>query len=373
MMIQKRFSPKNIIKKEYLSPQYLYYKINDTVKYYIDGKSKVLKEQVLFKYNERYVYSTVSGKVLGTKEIEDNNYLVIENDYKEKFFENKSLRKKINNLSKKDVLDILNNINSKNYSDNIKYFINNFDSIDSLILSLIVCEDAEKIYTSVFNIHNSEIMEMFDALSNIFEINNPVIIISDTDEANIEYITNLSGMYPNIRISLTHDKYPASHPLLITRKLNLKNALVLSPTDLYYLYTIIKRNKKIIEKEVLITSYSLKTDYLLTTKLNVLISDLLNECKVKLKQDDIILKNSAIKGNILKPSDVLDSSIDAIIIVKKDNYKEKECINCGLCNKYCPQKLNPQRYKLCGKVMPGKCIDCNMCSYICPSKIGRIR
>ena len=372
-MAKNRYSPKNIIKKEYLSPLYLYFKINDNVKYYIDGKSKVLKEQILFDINNTSVYSTVSGKVLGTKEIDSNKYLVIENDYKEKFFENKSLRKRINKLTKKEVLDMLNSINSKNYSDNIRYFINNFDAIDSLVLSLVVCEEAQKVYTSIFSIHNSDIMEMFDALSSIFEIKNPIIIISDTDESNIEYITNLSGMYPNIKISLTHDLYPASHPLLITRKLGLKNALVLSPMDLYYLFTIIKRNKKIIEKEVLITSYKLKTDYLITTKLNVLISDLLNECKVKLTKDDTILKNSAINGTLLKPSDILDSSIDSIVIVKKDLFKEKECINCGLCNKYCPQKLNPQKYKLCGKVMPGKCIDCNMCSYICPSKIGRIR
>ncbi len=372
-MAKDKFIPKKIIKKEYLSPEYLYFKINNSVKYFIDGKSKVLKEQVLFNINGNDIYSTVSGKVLGTKELDNNNYLVIQNDYKEKFNSNKVLRKKINNLSKKEVLDLLNDANSKLYSDNIKYFLNNFDSIDNFVLSLVVCEDAEKVYSSVFNIHNSDIMEMFDALSQIFEIKNPYIIASDTDEANIEYITNLSGMYPDINITLTHDKYPCSHPLLITRKLNLKNALVLTPTDLYYLYTIIKRGKKIIEKEVLISSYSLKTDYLITTKLNVLISDLLQECKIKLKPEDIILKNSAIKGEILSPTDVLDSSINSIVILKKDLEEPRECINCGLCNKYCPQKLNPQKYKLSGRPFPGKCIDCNMCSYICPSKIGRIR
>ena len=372
-MTNQKAAFKMIINKNYLSPEYLYFQISDNVKYFIDGKSKVLKEQLLFNNNGKNVYSTISGKVLGTKLIDKNNYLVLQNDYKEKFYSSKSLRKKINNLSKKEILDILNDSGCKEYSNNIKYFINNFESIDSLVLSLVVCEDAEKIYPAVFNIHNSDILEVFDALSHIFEIKNPTIIISDTDEENIEYVANLSGMYPNFNISLTHASYPASHPLLITRKLNLKNALVLTPVDLYYLFTVIKRGKRVLEKEVLVTGDCLKTDYLITSKLNVLISDILNECKVKLTKNDVICKNSAIRGELINSYDVLDSSVDSIVIVKKDKTCEKECINCGLCNKYCPQKLNPQFYKLSGKPFPGKCIDCNMCSYVCPSKIGRKR
>jgi Na+-translocating ferredoxin:NAD+ oxidoreductase RnfC subunit len=372
-MNNKKLVPKKIITKNYLSPEYLYFKINDHVKYHIDGKSKVLKEQLLFTSNGENTYSTISGKVLGTKEIDKNNYLVLQNDYKEKFFSKKILRKKISNLTKKEMLDILKESECINYSSNIKYFINNYNNIDSLVLKLVVCEDAEKIYPAVFNIHNSDIMEIFDTISQIFEIKNPIIMISDTDEENIEYVSNLSGMYPNIRITLTHDKYPSSHPLLIARKLNLTNALVLTPVDLYYLFTIIKRDKKVIEKEVLVTGDNLKTDYLITTKLNVLVSDILKECKIKMSNDYIICKNSAIRGEVINPYDVLTSSVDSLVIVKKDNSVPKECINCGLCNKCCPQKLNPQLYKLTGKPFPGKCIDCNMCSYVCPCKIGRIR
>lgn len=366
-----------IIKKinhlEYLSPEYLYFKTNNNVKYYVDGKSKLLKEQLLFSYMDKNYYSVISGKILGIKEINKKNYLVLQNDYKEKYETVKSLRRKINNLSKKDVLDALNDFGAGNYSNNINYFINHFDSIESLVLSLMICEDAQKIYSEVFLNHNSEIMEVFDALSQIFDIKNPIIIISDTDDANIEYISNLSGMYPNLKIVLSHDKYPASHPLLISRKLNLSNSLVLSPMDLYYLYSVLKRRKRVLEKEVLITGEELEFDYIINTKLNVLLSDLLNLCNIKLTKDDLMCKNSAINGDTLKTFDVLDTSIDSIVIVKKDKTKPSECINCGLCNKFCPQKLNPQRYKLSGRPFPGKCIDCNMCSFICPAKIGRKR
>ena len=308
---------------------------------------------------------------MGMKSIQDSNYLVLKNDFHEKYESSKSYRRKINSLTKKEVLDILVENDAGNYSSNIRYFINNFESIDSLVLSLLICEDSDKVYSEVFNKHNSDILEVFDAISQIFEIANPVIMLSDTDDDNIEYVTNLSGMYPDIRIVLSHDKYPASHPLLITRKLNFSNALVLTSMDLYYLYSIIKRNKKVFEKTILVTGASLDADYFINTKINVLVSDIISLCNIKLGEDDVLCKNSAIRAELISLNDIIDTSVDAIIIAKKGNDKTKECINCGLCNKSCPQGINPQIYKLNNLPFPGKCINCNMCSYVCPRMIRK--
>ncbi|MBO4601259.1 MAG: hypothetical protein J5634_03420 [Bacilli bacterium] len=369
-------SNKYILKKtneyKYLSPEYTYYLITgNNTKYYVKTKSPVLKEQLVFEDNNEKFYANISGTVMGRKIFEDKNYLVIRNDYHEKYNLNKTLRKKINKLTKREMLDILINADASDYSSNIKYFVNNFDSIDSLVLSLLICEDSDKIYSEVFNKYNSDILEIFDAISQVFEIKNPIIILSDTDDNNIEFVTNLSGMYPDIRIVLSHDKYPASHPLLITRKLNLNNALVLTSMDLYYLYSIIKRNKKVFEKTIYITGENLEFNYLVDTKLNVLVKDIFEFCNIETTDEDILCKNSAIKAEIISPFDIIDSTVDSIVIAKKTCEKQKECINCGLCNKYCPQNINPQIYKLNKKPFPGKCIDCNMCSYICPSKIRK--
>ena len=358
---------------DYLSPEYLYFRTDADANFFVDGKSKVLKEKLIFNYSGKNVYSTISGNVLGIKLIDKKNYLVLQNDYKEKFETVKSLRRKISSMSKKEVLDSLNDFGAQYYSNNINYFINHFNSIESIVLSIMICEDSQKIYSDVFFNHNGEIMEVFDSLCQIFEIKTPIIIISDTDDKNIEYISNLSGMYPNLKIVLSHDKYPASHPLLISRKLNLNNSLVLTPMDLYYLYSVLKRRKRVLEKEILIVGEDLECNYLVNTKLNVLINDILNACNIKLKKDDLLCKNSAIVGDTVNTFDVVDTSIDSLVIVKRNKIKPSECINCGLCNKFCPQKLNPQRYKLSGRPFPGKCIDCNMCSYICPAKIGRKR
>ena len=375
-MSNKDNKNEKIIKKithlNYLSPEYLYYKVNNiNTKFYIKSKSNVFKETLLFEDNGINNYSNISGQVMGMKKLDNHDYLVVKNDFHEKYSTPKSYRRKINKLSKKEILDILVTNGVSSYSSNIKYFINNFESIDSLVLNLLVCEDSEKIYSEVFNKHNSDILEVFDAISQSFDITNPIIMLSDTDDRNIEYVTNLSGMYPDIRIVLSHDKYPASHPLLITRKLNLSNALVLTSMDLYYLYSIIKRNKKVFDKTILLTGEELDADYYIDTKLNVLVSDLISLCGIKLNADDIICKNSAIRAEILSLNDTVDTTIDSIIIAKKEISKAGECINCGLCNKNCPQNINPQIYKINKLPFPGKCINCNMCSYVCPKKIRK--
>nr|MCR5788246.1 hypothetical protein [Bacilli bacterium] len=173
------FKDKKIKTINFLSSEFLYYPIsNVSTKFYIDSKSDIFKEQLLYSSNGKNYYSSVSGKALGTKEIGGKNYLVVQNNYKEKYETAKSLRKNINKLSKKEILEILKSSDCQNYTANINYFINNFDKIDSLVLSLMTCEDSENVYSLIFNEHNSDILEIFDALSQIFDITNPVIIIS---------------------------------------------------------------------------------------------------------------------------------------------------------------------------------------------------
>lgn len=137
------------------------------------------------------------------------------------------------------------------------------------------------------------------------------------------------------------------------------------------MYTIIKRNKEVLEQSVLISGENLPEYYFITTKRDVLIKDLLKQCNIDIDKDDIIAENSAIRGKYVDINDVINIKTKALIVLNRDKKLKEECINCGLCNRSCPQKLNPQLYKLFNKKLPDECIKCNMCSYICPSHIGR--
>lgn len=367
--IFKNLKPINDI--DYLSPEYVYYLLPDKPNYLIDGKSTVLKEQPLFIREDVKIFSDISGEVLGIKTINNKNYLVMQNNYREKNYTSKSVRRKINKITKEEFIDTLKLHCASNLSNNISYLIDNINSVNEVVMNLVVCETSDVVKNHLFKKYFSEIMDMFDSISTMLNIKNPTIIVTDTDEENIESISNLSGSYPDLRIVLTNNKYPYSHPLLIKRYLNMNDALVLDPSDLYYIYTIIKRNKEVLEQSVLISGENFHEYYFITTKRDVLIKDLLKQCNIDIDKDDIIAENSAIRGKYVDINDVINIKTKALIILNRDKKLKEECINCGLCNRSCPQKLNPQLYKLFNKKLPDECIKCNMCSYICPSHIGR--
>lgn len=360
---------RTLIRKDFLSPEYLYFPLNENVKLHVSNNSEVMKEDILFECNNFNYYSNVSGNVLGKKTIDDSQFLIVKNNFKEKYRHNKSIRKDIFKISKDEFIEILNNDNNYDVSDNIKFFINNFENIDSVVLNLITTEYSDSIFSDFFVSYNHEIMEMLSYINNTFSLKSCFIVVSDKNENDIEHIANLSGLFPDISLRLTNCKYPYSHPLLISKKLKLNNAVVLNPFDVYYLYSILKRKKIPFEREVLVISDSIDNDFIVSTKNNILISDLLRFLKIDLNENAIILSNSKIGGKTISADDILTNSIYTIIIADKNKTREKECINCGLCNKNCPLGLKPQLYLMNHVSRPQECIKCNMCSFVCPSDI----
>ena len=74
---------------EFLNPDHLYIPIKEGLSLSVKTGSEIFKEQILLKGNDEYVYSPISGKVLGkTDSMRVNNQelecIVIENNFKEK-------------------------------------------------------------------------------------------------------------------------------------------------------------------------------------------------------------------------------------------------------------------------------------------------
>ena len=65
---------------------------------------------------------------------------------------------------------------------------------------------------------------------------------------------------------------------------------------------------------------------------------------------------------------VTKNTLGLVIVPKKEEVTHK-CINCGLCFKVCPVKVNPKKVMDSHKIS-NNCFDCGLCSYICPSHIN---
>ena len=96
-----------------------------------------------------------------------------------------------------------------------------------------------------------------------------------------------------------------------------------------------------------------------------------------IKEDDNgdVYLNGYVNGKVIDTLNVVvDDLMDGVFITKEKDKTIKNCINCGLCAKYCPMKINP-KYVLDkqGDVEEDyvkKCLDCGLCNYVCPSNIN---
>ena len=116
-------------------------------------------------------------------------------------------------------------------------------------------------------------------------------------------------------------------------------------------------------------------DYKKVIRVNVgtNLNDILNELNISTKND--IILNGLLSGIHIKNTNfIIDEKVRSVFITKLEKYKEKKCINCGLCFSICPVNINP-KYMYFNKDKKAldykeKCINCGLCSYNCPSKIN---
>ena len=91
--------------ENFLNPDYIYIPFYDTDNILVSVGKKVLKEEAIIERKNEIVYSSVSGKFIGTTEStyfdnKEGKCIVIENDFKEKVIDKKGAVKYISEYSR---------------------------------------------------------------------------------------------------------------------------------------------------------------------------------------------------------------------------------------------------------------------------------
>ncbi len=346
----------------FLNPDYIYIPIKKE-EISLLKKKKIKKGELLFSN----VYSPVSGNIIGIQEctLWNNTIskcLVIENDFKELISNRKAVRKKINNLSKEDIKKDLIDIHfNKIIKDNhLKY--------------IIICgiDDEPYIANEIFTQKENTkiILETIDMLSNIYQNAQVMIVIKNLDGENIAAYNNFLGTYPNIKLRLVEDLYLIGEEQNLLTRLHIKdNYLFLKASELFTLYTNLKKRKPITEKYLTITGDAIENPQVFNVKIGTKIIDILkNFYNIPINEFDIY-SNGLMKGAQLDIENLIVSKeLDGIVIMKKKKVKAQNCIKCGKCVEICPIGSNPLlAYEKSKKV---KCIHCGLCTYICPVYIN---
>ena len=345
---------------EYLNPNYIYLPVNDD-KLLINPKDYIYKGKEILKNK----YSPISGRIVGLKNLTDDKFLVVENDFKEKLENKVSLRKNVNKMSKEQLLELVKNFDLKLYEK-----LNcNFSKI------IINCIE-EQLYVGNYMFlvkeYSNELLEILNDISNILELKEITIIVKDTDYNIIDYLNNIVGIYPNINIKFLPNKYLISEKSILCKYLNINEHFIyLNIMELYNLYNFLKRKRIVEDKFLTITGNAMENPQVFKCKMYTKLDDIITNFIEFKSENYVIIVNNLLSNHFCDAKElIVTEDIDSIFIMKKREYKEKKCILCGKCNDICPVKIKVSNL-INGKNCDYEdCIKCGLCNYICPSYIN---
>lgn len=348
----------------FLNPDFVYLPVIANARVGIDSKSIVYKGDLVFSSDTDVVFSPVSGSIKTIVEKEDlngekNKYLVIENDFREKTKVRKAVKNEIFNYTKDEFLDLvskfnpsLGNLLSKKYS-----------GARIIVRAL---DDEPYIFTESVSLlnHTHDILELLDYISRTLKTKSGVIMVKSTDNKTINKVINLVGSYPRLSIKIMDDIYPLNDVKVI-KEIFSKKDLILTVSELLEIMSYIKREKPIFEKYLTISGNAVNNPMIVNVKIGASIKELIdNLVKIDITRKYHYYVNGLMRGNKYENIDeiIIDKDLSGIIINHDKKEIKSKCINCGLCLKVCPLKMNPLN-------KDKKCINCGLCSYVCPSRI----
>ncbi len=356
----------------------------------------VYKNQIVARSNDKYnfpIFSSVSGIV---KEFVDKTYIdnkkvktiKIENDFREKEKEKLGAKKKINQYTKEEVVELFKNcgvvgMSGNDYPTYYKYGMEL--KIKKLVVNAIESEPYLTSDYTILNLHTPEILETIDSLMEIFEIEECVIALKDYNQSAMNDLIEYIGSYPKIRIKTVPDIYPIGYEKSLIKYLyniDIKNnpiekcIIVNNISTIYEIYRVLKYRKPVIERVITVSGENIKNPQNILVKDGTLVKDIINYIGDYTKKRLALISNGPMIGNALDSDDVvINKKLSGIVALDCESYNEIDCINCGKCVNVCPVRLSPilirntDNTKMLEKLNPNKCVNCGLCSYICPSKI----
>ncbi|MFV0275072.1 MAG: RnfABCDGE type electron transport complex subunit C [Bacilli bacterium] len=333
------------------------------------------------------IHSTISGTVIEIKEINHPNgnkvkTVVIQNDYKEQVDVSYGEKKELNKYTRKEVVNLLKfcgvtGMGGSDFPTYVKYETK--EKINSFVVNAVECEPYIKADLAISNIYIEEILETLEALIEIYEAKEAIIVVKQNNKEMIDSISKFIGTYPQIKLKLVEDYYPSGWEKNVIKdatgldynKLPIEKGIIINNISTFYaIYCALKFNTPITEKII-----SIGNDEKIIgqkVKIGTLISDLIEENKEK-----IAILGGPMMGNCLNSLEFpITKATNSILLLDELGEPANTCLRCARCHNVCPVGLSPvtimnslSEIEYLKKLNPNKCIECGLCSYICPARI----
>ena len=386
---------------EFIKPQKIYIPLENKsgIKYkkLVNVGDYVFKGQVVA-MNESIdfpIHSSVSGYVVENESNELNTgkkveCIAIENDFKEKYQEKLGSIKEISNYSKEEFIELLktSGITGLGGSDFPTFLKYNTDSkINYLLVNGVECEPYISCDKVVMSKYMEKILEAVDAILEIMKIKKAYIVVKSSNIESQKVINKYINTYPNIKLALTPDMYPAGWERNIVEVVLHKKydkypvevgAIVSNVSTIYAIYEMLKYNTPLTERIITITGTGIRKPSNIKVKIGTKLSEIIENIEgYKDIKKPIFIAGGPMMGSSL-PNDnlIVTKDLNCVLVIDDIELTNYPCIKCGKCTNVCPVHLLPVMImnnigneKKLKELMPQKCIECGLCSYICPSKI----
>ena len=386
---------------EFIKPQKIYIPLENKsgIKYkkLVNVGDYVFKGQVVA-INESIdfpIHSSVSGYVVENEYNELNTgkkveCIAIENDFKEKYKDKLGSIKEISNYSKEEFIELLktSEITGLGGSDFPTFLKYNTDSkINYLLVNGVECEPYISCDKVVMSKYMEKILEAVDAILEIMKIKKAYIVVKSSNIESQKVINKYINTYPNIKLALMPDMYPAGWERNVVEVVLHKKydkypvevgAIVSNVSTIYAIYDMLKYNTPLTERIITITGTGIRKPSNIKVKIGTKLSEIIENIEgYKDIKKPIFIAGGPMMGSSL-PSDnlIVTKDLNCVLVIDDIELTNYPCIKCGKCTNVCPVHLLPVMImnnigneKKLKELMPQKCIECGLCSYICPSKI----
>lgn len=386
---------------EFIKPQKIYIPLENKsgIKYkkLVNVGDYVFKGQVVA-INESIdfpIHSSVSGYVVENESNELNTgkkveCIAIENDFKEKYKDKLGSIKELSNYSKEEFIELLktSEITGLGGSDFPTFLKYNTDSkINYLLVNGVECEPYISCDKVVMSKYMEKILEAVDAILEIMKIKKAYIVVKSSNIESQKVINKYINTYPNIKLALMPDMYPAGWERNVVEVVLHKKydkypievgAIVSNVSTIYAIYDMLKYNTPLTERIITITGTGIRKPSNIKVKIGTKLSEIIENIEgYKDIKKPIFIAGGPMMGSSL-PSDnlIVTKDLNCVLVIDDIELTNYPCIKCGKCTNVCPVHLLPVMImnnigneKKLKELMPQRCIECGLCSYICPSKI----
>lgn len=341
-----------------------------------------------------YIHTPIPGRITSINKANDENGLQIQIDYQGTIH---SMRKQPDDINIIDDKEIIERIKLSGAIENNDHSIPLY-----YLFNLAILKKISNIYITANEPHKKSNIIKYFVINKLEKITNSIKIINKLLKPDkITFIGNINIRKHLKKIDQSNIgfKYVKKAPSLSYkanqyRVLSGENKnpkevlsvsdsyLILSLESLLLLYDAVLMNKPQIEKIIMIQIEGKSKPIFFKTMIGVCLSELLTELEINPNEFDIYTNYF----QKLKKIDDLEFPIDKrtsqIILVRK-NYDHSNydfvCNGCNKCIEVCPSGINPRKIyntikndyskKKCKQLNIDYCIECELCNKYCPANI----